>query len=201
MENIYGELDASIQAKLEEDTDFQVTLAGLSDEEKEQAISTRKSEEMNKELASLKEESEKAKKAQELADNYKIRAEKAEKELKGSKVNNPEPEQSLTPKDTLALVDAKVSSEDIEEVTRVAKILGKPIAEALKDKTMQTILSERVEERKSAEIAQTGKNQRGVSKVTGADLLDKAEKTGEMPEDEDGMRKIFQAKMARKVRK
>ena len=201
MENIYGELDASIQAKLEADTDFQVTLAGLSDEEKEQAISTRKSEEMNKELASLKEESEKAKKAQELADNYKIRAEKAEKELKGSKVNNPEPEQSLTPKDTLALVDAKVSSEDIEEVTRVAKILGKPIAEALKDKTMQTILSERVEERKSAEIAQTGKNQRGVSKVTGADLLDKAEKTGEMPEDEDGMRKIFQAKMARKVRK
>ena len=201
MTNIYGELDTSIQAKIEADTDFQATLADLSDEEKEQTIIARKSEEFNKELATLKEESEKGKKAQELADNYKVRAEKAEKELKGSKFEKSDTEPSLTPKDTLALMEAKVTSDDIDEVVRVSKILGKTVAETLKDKTMQTILSERAEERKTAEIAQTGKNQRGSTKTTGADLLDRAEKTGEIPEDDEGMRKIFQAKMARKIRK
>lgn len=198
MENIYGELDASIQARIDADTDFQATLDGLSDEDKSTAISEKKSEELNKELSSLKKGSEKAKKAEELADNYKIRAEKAEKELKvkGGKVED----QSLTTKDALALVNAKVSDEDYDEVIRVSKIFGKSIGETLKDKTMQSILSERVEERRTAELAQTGKNRRGESKTTGEDLLAKAEKTGEVPEDEEGLKKLFQARMARKVK-
>lgn len=197
MENIYGELDASIQAKLDADADFQATLEGLSDEDKTQTISDRKSEELNKELSSLKEGSEKAKKAQELAENYKIRAEKAEAKNKGeAKVD----EQSLSTKDALALVNAKVSNEDYDEVVRVAKVLGKEIPEALKDKTMKTILAERVEERETAEATQIGKTQRGASKTTGESLLDRAEKTGEVPEDEEGMKKLFRARIARKVK-
>lgn len=198
MENIYGELDASIQARIDEDVDFQATLEDLSDEDKDQAINARKSEELNKELSSLKEGSEKAKKAQELADNYKIRAEKAEKELKGK--GGQVEEQSLTTKDALALVNAKVSDEDYDEVIRVSKILGKTIGETLKDKTMQSILSERVEERQTAELAQTGKNRRGESKTTGEDLLEKAEKTGEVPDTDEGLQKLFQARIARKVK-
>lgn len=198
MENIYGELDASITSRIEADTDFQATLEGLSDEDRNQSISDRKSEELNKELSSLKEGSEKAKKAQELADNYKIRAERAEKDLKakGEKVEG----QSLTTKDALALVNAKVSDEDYDEVIRVSKILDKTIGETLKDKTMQSILSERVEERRTAELAQTGKNRRGESKTTGEDILAKAEKTGEVPDDEEGLKKLFQARLARKVK-
>jgi len=137
-------------------------------------------------------------KAKELAENYKIRAEKAEAKTKGETKGE---EQSLTTKDALALVNAKVSDEDYDEVIRVSKILGKTISETLKDKTMNTILAERVEERQSAELAQTGKQNRGTNKNTGEDLLAKAEKTGEVPEDEEGMQKLFQARMARKFKK
>ena len=138
-------------------------------------------------------------KAKEIAENQRIRAEKAEKEAKEKGVKADE--QLFTAKDTLALVEAKVSSEDYDEVVRVAKILGKPVVEALKDKTMLAILSERVEERRTAEATLTGKTQRGVSKTTGEDLLQRAETTGEVPEDEDGMKKLFQARMARKLKK
>ena len=109
-------------------------------------------------------------------------------------------EQSLTTKDALALVNAKVSNEDYDEVIRVSKVLGKTIGEALKDKTMLTILNERVEERRTAEATLIGKQKRGSSKNTGEDILDKAEKTGEVPEDEEGMQKLFQARMARKTK-
>lgn len=199
MENIYGKLDASIQARLDEDVDFQATLEGLSDEDKTQTISERKSEELNKELSTLKEGSEKAEKAQELAENYKIRAEKAER-LAKEKGEPKADEQSLSTKDALALVNAKVSDEDYDEVIRVSKTLGKNIAETLKDKIMQTILAERVEERQTANATQIGKNQRGASKTTGEDLLDKAEKTGEVPEDKEGLQALWRARMARKLK-
>ena len=197
MENIIGSLETLIQEKIDGDVDFQAELETLSDEDKTQKIAERKSEEINKELHSLKEASEKTKKAEELANNYKIRAEKAEAKAKGEvKVE----EQSLTTKDALALVNAKVSNEDYDEVIRVSKVLGKTIGEALKDKTMLTILNERVEERRTAEATLIGKQKRGSSKNTGEDILDKAEKTGEVPEDEEGMQKLFQARLARKIK-
>ena len=197
MEDIIGSLETLIQEKIDGDVDFQAELETLSDEDKTQKIAERKSEEINKELHSLKEASEKTKKAEELANNYKIRAEKAEAKAKGEvKVE----EQSLTTKDALALVNAKVSNEDYDEVIRVAKVLGKNIGETLKDKTMLTILNERVEERRTAEATLIGKQKRGSSKNTGEDILDKAEKTGEVPEDEEGMQKLFQARLARKIK-
>ena len=138
-------------------------------------------------------------KAKELAENYKIRAEKAEKSAKEKGEVKME-DQSLTTKDALALVNAKVSDEDYDEVIRVSKVLGKTIVETLKDKTMQTILSEREEERRTAALTQVGKNQGRTTKNTGEELLDKAEKTGEVPEDEEGMKKLFQARLARKIK-
>jgi len=138
-------------------------------------------------------------KANEIAENQRIRAEKAEKEAKEGKKEKDE--QSLTAKDALAFIEAKVSSEDYDEVIRIAKILGKTPVEALKDKTTQAILATRLEERRTAEATQTGKTQRGVSKTTGEDLLERAESTGEVPEDEEGMRKMFQAKLAKKLKR
>jgi hypothetical protein len=138
-------------------------------------------------------------KTKEIADNYKIRAEKAEKEAKLGK--DKDKEEQLTAKDALAFIEAKVSSEDYDEVIRISKILGKTPAEALKDKTTQAILATRAEERRTANTTQTGRTQRGVSTTTGEDLLAKAESTGEVPEDEEGMKKLFQAKLARKLKR
>lgn len=139
-------------------------------------------------------------KAEEIAENQKIRAEKAEKRGKTEKVEKPN-EQSLSTRDTLALMNAKVTDEDVDEVLRVAKILGKSVSEALKDKTLQSILNERVDERNTAAATQTGKAHRGVTKTTGEDLLSKAEQTGEVPDTAEGMQSIFLARQARKFSK
>ena len=138
-------------------------------------------------------------KTKEIAENQRVRAEKAEREAREGKKEKDE--QSLTAKDVLAFLEANVSSEDYDEVIGIAKILGKTPAEALKDKTTQAILAIRTEERRTAEATQTGKTMRGVAKTTGEDLLERARTTGEVPEDEEGMRKMFQAKLAKKLKR
>lgn len=102
-------------------------------------------------------------------------------------------------KDALALQEGGVTSEDYDEVVRVATILGKPIVDALKDKTLQTILATRKEERKTAETTQTGKgNARGASQATGEEMLAEAEKTGKLPESEADVQKLFLARQAKR---
>lgn len=102
-------------------------------------------------------------------------------------------EGSLTPKDYLALTRAGVTDEDFDEVVRVAKILGKPIAEALSDKTLKSILSERADERKTANATHTKGGARGTAKVSDEDVLSKAER-GEAVDD---MTAIFRARQQR----
>lgn len=190
-----AELDASIQEKIEADADFQTSLDGLSDDDKNQKLEERKAELFDQELSGLNEKAEKLTKAEELANNYKIRAEKAEK-AKEKKDETPIGD-NLTPKDYLALTENKISSEDFDEVVRVAKILGKPISDALKDKTLQSIIADRVEERATALATQT-KSPRGTSKVSGEALIDKAEK-GNLPESE--IDELVKANMERKLKK
>ncbi len=142
------------------------------------------------------------KKKADLADNYKIRAEKAESKLKKDKkeevVTPPQPSNDgLSTKDVLALTEAKVSSEDYDEVVRVAKILDKPVNEAIKDKTLVSILKERVEERTTAAATNTKGGQRGGTKTDGASMLKKAEETGEVPETAEDFTKMAEARIAR----
>lgn len=105
---------------------------------------------------------------------------------------------NLNAKDVLALTENRVSADDYDEVIRVAKILGKPIHEALKDSTMKAILTTRAEERKTASATQVRGGTRAVNKTSGEDLLSKAEKTGELPETSDGFRALAEARLARK---
>ena len=193
------DINQVVQEKIDADADFQASIVDLSDDEKATAITTKKSEVLSSEFASLKEKADAAAKAEELANNYKIRAEKAEAEAKkGEKPVVPSNDFSM--KDALAFQEAGVTSEDYDEVVRVAKILDKPIAEALKDTTLKTILETRKEERTTANATQTRGGARGTSKVSGEDLLSKAQRTGEVPETDEGMQAIFAAKMARRAK-
>lgn len=172
----YGDLDASIQEKLEADTEFHASIETLSDEEREEAISVRKSEIFSEEVKSLKEQAEEATKAKELAENYKIRAEKAEKGTKEPKPaeNRQEPaktDSDLSAKDLYALIEAKVPQQDIEEVIEAAKVLRKPIADVLKHDVVKGILARRSEERETANAANTGGGRRITNKVTPEALL------------------------------
>ena len=186
------DIDSLVNEKLEADMDFNNSLADLSEEDKNTAITLKRSEILKQEFSSLKERAEKVEKAEELAKNQKIRAENAEKKLKEKPEVNAD---GLSTKDILAL--SKVDEEDIDEVTRVAKILGKTVAEALKDSTLNTILSVREEERKTARATQT-RGGAPSSNASGETLLNKALK-GELPENEEDIEKLVEHEMASKI--
>lgn len=133
----------------------------------------------------------KAAKADELEKKNKQLYERAKK-------NVPSKDPNLSPKDYLALTNAGITAEDFDEVVRVSTVLGKPISEALRDDVMKTILDRRAEERRTAAATHTSGGARAVKKTTGEDLLRKAEATGEIPDDEDGMAKVINARMERK---
>lgn len=141
----------------------------------------------------FKKKDEEYAKTKELADNYKIRAEKAEKKAKeeGSK--------DMSEKDILALSREEVAEEDIDEVKGYASYKKISVAEALKDKTLKSILSDRAEERRTANLSQT-KGARGSSKITGEALMEKIQKGEEVKiEDIDKLVEArFKAKMGNK---
>lgn len=122
------------------------------------------------------------KKAEELAHNYKIRAEKAEAKIKTAK---PEPTQnsSLTVYDTIALMNAKVTeAEDIKEVEEYARFKGVSVSEALKSGVIKTILADKAEERKTAQATNTGKARVGSSTLPDEVVLKNAS-LGKLPDD------------------
>jgi len=131
---------------------------------------------------------ERAAKAEELANNYKIRAEKAEKKAKEIK---PETKSatSLSTKDVFALVEAKVSEDDVTEVEEFAKFKGISISEALKTSTLKAILAEKKENRQVASATNVGTARRSSTKVSDETLSDKASK-GELPESDEDLRRL-----------
>lgn len=172
-----GELDTLIQEKLEQDTEFQTSIADLSEEERVQAIETKRVEVLKYEAAAIL---AKAKKDAELAENYKKRAEKAEQAKKTVKEERPSGD-DLSTTDLYALMKSQVPEEDIGEVTKAAKLLGVTISEALKDPTVQGILKTKQEFRTSAQAANTRTARPTVAAPTDTEVLDKASK-GDFPD-------------------
>jgi hypothetical protein len=140
---------------------------------------------------------EELKKQAKLAENYKIRAEKAEKALKKNKPTESQaPSQSeISNKDILYLAKADINPEDVDDVLDYAKLKGITIAEA--HKFYKPILNEREEERKTAQ-ATTVKSGRGSTKNSGEDFLRRAETTGEVPDDPAKMREMIEADFNRR---
>ena len=142
-------------------------------------------------------ENEELKKAQELAQNYKIRAEKAEALAKQLKTQPVKKEESELPKksegyslqDIRALSD--VHDDDVQEVVDFAKFKGITITEAKKNPTVQVILKQKTEERATAAATNTDKGRKPSSKVSGEDLLDKFNQ-GDVPEKEEDLKKVIE---------
>lgn len=140
--------------------------------------------------------------ALELAQNQKIRAEKAEKKakvIKPQEKDTPkEPTEKETPKiSNLSLEDIRalndVHDEDVKDVQEWAKFKGVSLAEAKKDPHIVSLLKEKSEARQIAEATNTGKGRHGTSKATGKELLRNFEKTGELPESDEDMKKLVEA--------
>jgi hypothetical protein len=106
----------------------------------------------------------------------------------------------LSAKDLLALKDANITADDLDEVQDYAAFRKVSLAEALQHPTLKTILAEKAEERRTAQATQT-RSPRGTAKSTGLDHLKRAEKTGEMPDDADAIRDMLQANIDRRRNK
>jgi len=133
------------------------------------------------------------KKSDDLANNYKIRAEKAEKGIK-KPVTEEKKTGDLSSKDIFAIMNAKVAEEDIDEVVDYAKFKGISVGEALKTSTIKATLSERDEQRKTAMATNTGAARRGSSSASVESLLDNAVK-GTLPESDKDIERLMQAKL------
>lgn len=181
-----GELDTLIQQRLDADTDFQTEIEGLSDEEKTEKIAARRSEILEEEYKSL---TEKHSKSDELAKNYKTRAEKAEQELRKPKPADDgghEPSKKtgddLSTTDVFALMKADVHEDDVDWLKKQAKASEKPIAQIIKDEEVQAVLKLRKEKRETANAQNTKPARPGSRKADGDALKRELEKEGKVPE-------------------
>jgi len=100
---------------------------------------------------------------------------------------------TLTPKDLYALMQAGVSEDDIDEVTEFAGFKKISVAEALKHDVVKTILSNKKEFRKTAEVANATPSRKGVSKVAD-DVLTSNLSKGIIPESPEEAERLFWAR-------
>lgn len=113
---------------------------------------------------------ERAKKAE--AEAKILKAERIKKEEKAKVESKPsEKQDGISVMDAIVLSKASVAEDDIEEVVSYAKFRNVSVKEALKDKTLQTILRDRDEQRKTAEATNTGTARRGSAQPTNEQVL------------------------------
>lgn len=121
-------------------------------------------------------------KAEEIAFNQRVRAEKAEKANKQGKPEVANTQSlNVSTKDLYALSKANVAEEDIAEVEEYATFKRVSISEALKSSTLKAILKEKEENRNVVNASNTGNTKRASSKVSD-DALEERASRGEAPE-------------------
>jgi hypothetical protein len=167
---------------------------GVQDNLNPEEVMDNESEETVESLKAKIQELQSAKeKADEIARNQKIRAEKAELEKKSPKGDSLKKSNELSQTDVIAIIKNNVDEEDIPDVADFAKLKGISIAEALKTPIIKTILKEKQEERSVAEATHTGVSRKGASKVSDETLIANA-RAGKMPETEADMKRLIEAR-------
>ncbi len=134
-------------------------------------------------------------KAEELANNYKVRAEKAEKGK--PKTAAPKQDSSLSTKDILALSKAQIEDEDLDEVLDYAAYKKLPIHEALKSSVLKATLAEKAELRKSAQAVNTGATRRAGNTVTDDRIMADARK-GLLPDSAEDIARLARMRLQKK---
>lgn len=137
----------------------------------------------------------KARKAEELANNYKIRAEKAEKKAKEQPA--PVATGSLTPAEIIALSKANIEADDIDTVLDYAKYKNISVADALKSSVVKATLAEAAEVRKSSQAVATPGRRPNTAAQSDDKLLSNA-RNGIMPESEEDIARLFKLRMGKK---
>ncbi len=139
------------------------------------------------------ERNEELKKAKEVAENQRIRAEKAEKGKKEEHDIHPD----LSTKDVLYLAKADIHEDDINDVLEWAKFKKISVSEA--HKALKGTLDVRAEERKTANATNTGTS-RPSTQISGEAIEEKARR-GIFSEKDEDIEKLVEARMQAKLAK
>ena len=171
------EINKVIDERLSSDTEFQSSIADLSEEDKSSTIESRRKELFDEELKGLKERALEAEKHKKAYEDQKIRNEKAERALK-ERESEKKPE-GLSTKDFYALTKANVPEEDIDEVAEYARFKGITVAEALKSSVVKATLAEKSEVRRVSNAMQTRSTRSQNTEPDGYSILEDARTKGE----------------------
>lgn len=108
----------------------------------------------------------------------------------------------LSSKEVYALMNAKVSEEDIDEVVEYARFKKITVGDALKTSTVKTMLSEKAEMRNTANAANTSPARRSNTQPKGEELLEAASK-GKVPDEasDADLERLAEARMNAKKNK
>jgi hypothetical protein len=155
------------------------------------------SEETQDEVELIEEEDESSEEETDFATKYeeekarRIKAEEAiEKAKKKGKTAPAVQSNGLSTADIIALTRANIEDEDIDEVLDYARYRKISVAEALKSSVVKATLSERAEERKSAQAVYTGGGtRRAGGSVSDERLMADASK-GNLPESEADLARL-----------
>jgi predicted polyphosphate/ATP-dependent NAD kinase len=135
----------------------------------------------NETVENVEELKSKLAKAEELASNYKVRSEKAEKLAKQVKEPTQTETDTLSTLDAIALVKANVHEDDISEVQDYARLKKMSIKDALKSNIVKALLKEKEETRTTANVTNVSNTKRGVTKLSNEAILRKASEGQEVP--------------------
>ncbi len=127
--------------------------------------------------------------------------ERAKKAEEKSKETAPSNTPTLTTKDTLALVTAKIDPEDFDEIVEFAGYRKQSVADVLKDKTLQTILKDRATDRANAQASHVQGGSRGGAPKTSPEAILANASKGELPESDAGIAALTAARLARQKAK
>jgi hypothetical protein len=134
-----------------------------------------------------------------LADNYKVRAEKAEKDFKALKERfESSQKEGLSQTDVITLAKADIHEDDIDEVLDFAKYKKVSVREALGSGVIKSLLAERKEERATAQATSTGNKRAGTRALSGDELLSQAI-AGKVPDTKEGIEALAEARYQSKV--
>lgn len=123
-------------------------------------------------------------------------AKKEKRQVKRALNKKSEVSSDLSSEDIFALVEAKTSKEDIQEVVKYSKLLGKSIADSLEDPTVQAILKTKSEYRATAKATNETSARASSKNVSTEEILEKASK-GDFPEKgSPEAEKLFRARRA-----
>ena len=103
----------------------------------------------------------------------------------------------LSSKDLYALMEARVPKEDVDDVVKASKVLGKSVTESLDDEVVKALLNKKMEERTTADATNTVATRRVKTKEDGSALLADAKK-GRVDDSDAGIDALVKAKFEEK---